>query len=98
MFAQLRSARRALFLPLVAVSFSIASCQSQTSQSPTGTENGGSSASPVAAGGNNGANVSPLLVLVLVFLLPYINVGFRSITSNIPMFELAINQLVVVLE
>ena len=58
MFAQLRSARRALFLPLVAVSFSIASCQPQTSQAPTGTEVGGSSASPVAAGGNNGANVS----------------------------------------
>ena len=55
MFAQLRSGRQALLLPLVAVSFSIASCQPQTSQAPIGT--GGSPvASPVAGGG--GGNVS----------------------------------------
>jgi len=52
MFAQLRSARRAFVLPLIAVSFSISSCQSQTSQAPTGTGEGSPAASPVAAGGN----------------------------------------------
>lgn len=57
MFPQLRSARRAFVLPLIAVSFSIASCQPQTSEAPTGTTDGSPSASPAAAGGN-GANVS----------------------------------------
>jgi len=52
MFAQLRSARRAFVLPLIAVSFSIASCQQETSQAPTGTGEGSPAASPVAAGEN----------------------------------------------
>lgn len=50
MFAQLRSPRRAFILPLIAVSFSIASCQQETSQAPTG--DGAPAASPVAAGEN----------------------------------------------
>lgn len=58
MFAQLRSARRAFVLPLIAVSFSVASCQPQTSQAPTGTTDGSPAASPATASGNNGANVS----------------------------------------
>jgi phosphate transport system substrate-binding protein len=58
MFAQLRLPRRSFLLPLVAISFSIASCQPQsTTQAPTGTGES-PAASPAAAGGNNGANVS----------------------------------------
>lgn len=53
MLAQLRSARRAFLLPVIAVSFSIASCQPQSTQAPTGTGEGSPAASPVAAGGEN---------------------------------------------
>ena len=55
MFAQLSSPRRAFLLPIIAVSFSIASCQPQSNQAPSAT---GSSpaAAPVASG--DGANVS----------------------------------------
>lgn len=53
MFAQLRCARRALLLPVIAVSFSIASCQPQSTQAPTGTGEGSPAASPVASGGGN---------------------------------------------
>lgn len=55
MFAQLRYSRRAFLLPLIAVSFSIASCQPQTNQAPIGTETG-SPAAPAAGG--SGGNVS----------------------------------------
>ena len=58
MFAQLRSPRRAFLLPLIAVSFSLASCQSQTAQAPTGTESASPAASSAASGGGDGANVS----------------------------------------
>lgn len=54
MFAQLRSGRRVL-LPLIAVSFSIASCQPSTNQAPIGT--GSPGASPAAATGG-GSTVS----------------------------------------
>lgn len=54
MFAQLRSARRALFIPVIAVSFGIASCQPQTTQAPVG--EGSPATSPAAAG--SGENVS----------------------------------------
>jgi phosphate transport system substrate-binding protein len=57
MFAQLRSGRQALLLPLIAVSFSIASCQPQSNQAPTATGEGSPAASPVAGGGGGG-NVS----------------------------------------
>lgn len=56
MLAQIRSGRRALLLPLIAVSFSIASCQPQSNQAPVGTGNNSSAASPVANGG--GGNIS----------------------------------------
>lgn len=55
MFAQLCSERRAFLFPLIALSFSIASCQPQTTQAPIGTDSN-PAASPVAAGG--GGNVS----------------------------------------
>ena len=58
MFAQLRSPRRAFVLPLIAVSFSLGSCQAPTTQAPIGTETGSPAAAPVASGGANGANVS----------------------------------------
>lgn len=54
MFAQLRSPRRAFLLPIIAVSFSIASCQPQSNQAPSAT--GSSPAAPVANG--DGTNVS----------------------------------------
>lgn len=52
MFTQLRSARRAFLLPVIAVAFSIASCQSQTTETPSSP-----GASPAADSGSN-ANVS----------------------------------------
>ena len=59
MFAQLRPARRALLLPLAAISFSVASCQPNTPSTPisSATDN---SASPAAntTGGSSGGEVS----------------------------------------
>jgi len=56
MFAQFSLPRRSFLLPLVAISFTIASCQPQsTTQTPPGTQ-ASPAASPAAAGG--GGNVS----------------------------------------
>lgn len=49
MLTQLRSAKQAFIVPLVAVSLSLASCGQQASQAPTGSET--PAATPAAAGG-----------------------------------------------
>jgi phosphate transport system substrate-binding protein len=58
MLTQLRSAKHAFIVPLVAVSLSLAACGQQTSQAPTGSETPGAAgtnpaATPAAAGGAN---------------------------------------------
>ena len=57
MFAEIRLPRRSFLLPLVAISFSIASCQPQsTTQAPPGT--GSPAASPIAAGDGGNASIT----------------------------------------
>ena len=59
MFAQLRHPRRVLFLPLVAVSFGVVSCQTNTpSPTASATDNSASPAANTASPAGGGANVS----------------------------------------
>lgn len=84
MFAKLRSGRRPFLLPLIAVSFSIASCQQQAPPPPAATGTGSPAASSPAGGGTTAGAAIALSGAGATFPAPLYQRWFASYNQQNP--------------